>query len=106
MEAATLAAMGEPSRLRIVEFLRGGPSSVNDIADALAMRQPQVSKHLRVLGQSDIVSKEAVGRLRIYHLEAPPFEEVGRWVDSFDRLWETRLDALGSYLDSIEGSRD
>jgi DNA-binding transcriptional ArsR family regulator len=101
MHAATLSALGEPSRLEIVELLREGPSSVGDIAEALTIRQPQVSKHLRVLGESGIVSAERMARRRIYHLQPEPFEEIGTWVDSFERLWEVRMDALDSYLASI-----
>lgn len=104
MQSQTLSALGEPSRLRIVELLRLGPFSVGEIADTLSIRQPQVSKHLRVLGESGFVSKEAVGRRRIYHLEAEPFVQMGDWVDSFERLWETRLDSLESYLNSIKGN--
>lgn len=101
MRAETLRALGEPSRLQIVELLRSGPSSVGAIADALAIRQPQVSKHLRVLAESGIVAVRPHARQRIYHLEAEPFEEIDAWVDSFERLWATRLDSLDSYLQSI-----
>ncbi|UXA16997.1 helix-turn-helix transcriptional regulator [Mycobacterium sp. SMC-4] len=107
MQATTLGALAEPNRLRIVELLRAGPMSVGEIADSLAIRQPQVSKHLRVLGDSGIVVGEALARKRIYHLEAAPFEEIGQWVESFAHLWESRLDSLGRYLDSItEGTDD
>lgn len=102
MQAQTLSALGEPSRLRIVELLRRGPSSVGEIADTLSIRQPQVSKHLRVLADSGIVTAEPVARQRIYHLEPEPFEEIGTWVDSFEQLWEARLDSLGGYLASID----
>lgn len=101
MQAAIFGALGEPTRLRIVELLRAGPMSVGEIAEVLEVRQPQVSKHLRVLGDSGIVTGEALARQRIYHLEARPFEQVGHWVESFERLWESRLDSLGSYLDSV-----
>lgn len=77
--------------------------SVGEIAEVLEVRQPQVSKHLRVLGDSGIVTGEALARRRIYHLESQPFEEVGHWVESFERLWESRLDSLGSYLASMTG---
>lgn len=102
MEAATLAALGEPNRLQIVELLRRGPSSVGEIVDALGLRQPQVSKHLRVLTESGIVTGEPVARRRIYHLEPEPFEEISAWVSSFEQLWEARLDSLGGYLASID----
>jgi DNA-binding transcriptional ArsR family regulator len=105
MEAAIFGALGEPTRLRIVELLRTGPLSVGEIAEVLEVRQPQVSKHLRVLGDSGIVSGESLARRRIYHLEPQPFEDVGHWVESFEQLWESRLDSLGSFLDSITGKR-
>jgi DNA-binding transcriptional ArsR family regulator len=98
VQATTFRALGEPSRLRIVDLLRAGPASVGEIADTLGIRQPQVSKHLRVLDDSGIVTVEPRARHRIYRLEAAPFDEIGRWVDSFERLWEVRLDGLGRYL--------
>ncbi|MET0901102.1 MAG: metalloregulator ArsR/SmtB family transcription factor [Mycobacterium sp.] len=101
MQSTIFAALSEPSRLRIVELLKTRPMSVNEIADALSIRQPQVSKHLRVLGDSGIVSGEALARQRIYHLEAEPFEQIGNWLESFEQLWNVRLDSLGSFLDTI-----
>ncbi len=102
MEATTLAALGEPSRLRIVELLRRGPASVGEIAEALSIRQPQVSKHLRVLSDSGIVGAHRSARRRIYELEETPFEELADWVGSFEQLWDRRLDALADYLRSLE----
>lgn len=101
MQSTVFAALSEPSRLRIVELLKTGPMSVGEISETLGIRQPQVSKHLRVLGDSGIVTGEALARQRIYHLEAEPFEEIGNWLESFEQLWETRLDSLGNFLDSI-----
>jgi len=102
MQAVTFGALGEPSRLRIVELLRSGPFSVGEIAEALGMRQPQVSKHLRVLSEAGIVSGHSLARRRIYHLRAEPFERIAHWVDSFERTWEARLDSLDRYLTSID----
>lgn len=102
VQATTFAALGEPSRLQIVELLRTGPLPVGEIADLLGIRQPQVSKHLRVLKETGIVASEAVARQRIHRLDVAPFDEIGRWVGSFERLWDARLDSLGRYLDSID----
>lgn len=101
MQAAVFVALGEPSRLRIVDLLRAGPLSVGAIAEALGIRQPQVSKHLRVLGDSGLVSSQAQARQRIYQLEAEPFEDIGQWVASFERLWDDRLDSLDDFLNSM-----
>ena len=98
IDASTFAALGEPNRLRIVEVLRGGPLSVGEIVDRLGIRQPQVSKHLRVLSESQLVSVEARHRHRIYRLRPEPFDAVADWVDSFEALWEARLEALGAFL--------
>ncbi|MGD2101787.1 MAG: metalloregulator ArsR/SmtB family transcription factor [Acidimicrobiia bacterium] len=102
MNASTFAALGEPSRLRIVELLRERSLAVGDLAKALDIRQPQVSKHLRVLRDAGLVAVERDARRRINHLRAEAFADIGNWVDSFERLWEERLDRLGTYLQDTE----
>ena len=98
MEAVVFSALGEPNRLRIVELLRTSPCAVGDISRTLGVRQPQVSKHLKVLAEAGIVSVEPRARQRIYRLRAEPFDRIGHWVVSFERLWEARLRSLDSYL--------
>ena len=106
VDVATFAALGEPSRLRIVELLREGPHSVGAIVDRPGLRQPQVAKHLRVLGESGLVEAEVRHRYRIYRLRPEPFDGVSHWVDSFEQLWATRLDALGDVLTQIDHERN
>jgi DNA-binding transcriptional ArsR family regulator len=106
MDATTFAALSEPSRLQIVELLRERPFSVGDVAQALTIRQPQVSKHLQVLRGAGFVAVEPVARRRIYHLRAEPFTQIGSWVGSFEQLWEARLDALGTFLQSTASPAD
>ncbi|HVR32452.1 MAG TPA: metalloregulator ArsR/SmtB family transcription factor [Acidimicrobiia bacterium] len=101
MHASTFGALGEPNRFQIVELLRSGPRSVGEIVEALGIRQPQVSKHLRVLSGAGIVAAEPRARRRIYRLESERFEEIAAWVDSFGAVWEARLDSLGAYLNTI-----
>lgn len=106
LDPRVFAAFGEPTRLRIVELLRSGPHSVGAIAERLGIRQPQVSKHLRVLDDSAIVEAEVRHRHRIYRLRQERFAAVAEWVDSFEALWETRLDALGDLLDRLDTDAD
>jgi DNA-binding transcriptional ArsR family regulator len=94
----TLGALAEPNRLRIVEFLRAGPRSVNEIVQKLALPQPLVSKHLRVLREAGVVQVERNAQQRLYKLRAPPFEELETWVAGFRRLWDERLDSLNDYM--------
>ena len=104
MHATTFAALGDPSRLEIVELLRRRPFSVGSIADTLGIRQPQVSKHLKVLREAGVVDVEPVARRRIYHLAPAAFEELGDWVESFEALWEERLDSLEDVLAAMQAA--
>lgn len=98
----TLGALAEPNRLRIVEMLRAGPCSVNEIVEKLQLPQPLVSKHLRVLREAGIVRSRPQAQQRVYELQAAPFEELETWVSSFRRLWEDRLDSLDAYLQEMK----
>lgn len=106
MHATTFAALGEPSRLEIVELLRLRPFAVGDIADALDIRQPQVSKHLKVLRDAGVVHVEPVARRRIYHLSPTAFEELAEWTRSFEALWGDRLDSLEDVLATMQAARE
>ncbi|HKY51926.1 MAG TPA: metalloregulator ArsR/SmtB family transcription factor [Candidatus Limnocylindria bacterium] len=91
---ATLSALAEPNRLRIVELLRDRPRPVGEIAERLRLRQPQVSKHLRVLSDAGLVDAHAVAQQRIYRLRPDPFDELERWLDRFRRAMADRHDRL------------
>ena len=95
---ATLGALAEPNRLRIVEYLRGGPRSVNQIVEELRLPQPLVSKHLRVLKDAGLVEVHPNAQRRVYQLQARTFKELSSWVATFRRIWEDRLDTLDDYL--------
>jgi DNA-binding transcriptional ArsR family regulator len=99
---APLSALAEPNRMRIVELLRDGPRPVGEIARRLRLRQPQVSKHLRILRDAGVVKVHPVAQQRVYQLQAKPFQELDGWLDTFRRLWETRLDTLDGYLQNLK----
>jgi DNA-binding transcriptional ArsR family regulator len=91
-------ALTEPNRFHIVELLRDGPLTVGQIAERLALRQPQVSKHLKVLSRAAIVEVQPQANRRIYQLRREPFQELETWLHSFRRLWDERFDRLDDYL--------
>jgi DNA-binding transcriptional ArsR family regulator len=105
MNTMTLNALAEPNRLRIVELLRDSPSSVGDIANRLLLRQPQVSKHLRVLNEAGLVEVHPLAQQRIYQLQAQPFEELDSWLETFRQVWNTRLDSMDDYLMKLKEER-
>lgn len=75
-------------------MLLGAPLTAGKIADAFDISRPAISRHLRVLRATGLVTDEAHGRLRVYTLETAPLEELQDWLAGFGRQWEARLDAL------------
>ncbi len=72
--------------------------SVNELVARLGIAQPQVSKHLQVLRQVDLVRSRTVGRQRMYRINGPALKPVHDWVAGFERTWIERLDRLESYI--------
>jgi uncharacterized protein YndB with AHSA1/START domain/DNA-binding transcriptional ArsR family regulator len=83
MNSRVLAALAEPNRLRIVELLGESPRAVGEIAGALGLRQPQVTKHLQRLERSGLVEMHPLGRRRIYSLRRQELRALRDWLDRF-----------------------
>lgn len=101
----TLSALAEPNRIRIVELLREGPLTVGEIAERLGLRQPQTSKHLKVLSDNGIVIVTVDGNRRIYTLRPEPFEALDAWLQSFKSVTEERFDNLEEYLKEVQSKK-
>jgi uncharacterized protein YndB with AHSA1/START domain/DNA-binding transcriptional ArsR family regulator len=81
VDAATLTALAEPSRLRIVELLATRPHTVGEVAAGLGMRQPQVTKHLQTLSRAGLVTVHRLGQRRVCALERARVRELRDWLD-------------------------
>jgi DNA-binding transcriptional ArsR family regulator len=97
----TFKALAEPNRFQIVELLLHGPRPVGDLVDQLGLRQPQVSKHLRVLSEAGIVGVRVDAQRRIYALRPEPLEELELWVEKYRRLWAENFRRLDGLLDEM-----
>ncbi len=90
-----LDAVGEPNRRLLLELLhQGSESTVSELVDASGLRQPQVSKHLKVLAGAALVSVRADGRHRHYRLDGRGLQAAHDWFASFEDVWHARFDAL------------
>src|ERR1700682_5217797 len=98
----TLRALAEPHRLHIVELLLDGPRPVGDMVSQLGLRQPQVSKHLRVLSEAGLVDVRVDAQRRIYALRPTPFQELEVWLEKYRRLWEGNFQRLDALLDELK----
>ena len=99
---ATLSALAEPNRLQIIDLLRHKPRAVGEIVDRLGLRQPQVSKHLRVLSDAGLVEVHPVAQQRIYSLRAQPLKELDAWLEPYRRTWDERFDQLDGILRELK----
>jgi len=102
MDISIFAALAEPNRMQMVELLRNGPLTVGEIAERVGIRQPQASKHLRVLSEAGLVEVQADANRRIYKLRPEPFREMEVWLEGYRRSWEERFDRLDEYLKELQ----
>ena len=100
----TFRALAEPNRLQIVELLLGGPRPVGDMVDQLGLRQPQVSKHLRVLSNAGLVNVRVDAQRRIYALRPAPLQELEVWLERYRRIWEGNFQRLDALLDGMKAT--
>ena len=75
-------------------ILRDHPATAGELADALPIARPGVSRHLRVLREAGLVDVEQDAQRRIYTLRPEALVEVDEWLDGYRALWRSRLDAL------------
>jgi DNA-binding transcriptional ArsR family regulator len=101
----TFRALAEPNRFQIVELLLDGPRPVGDMADRLRLRQPQVSKHLKVLSDAGLVDVRVDAQRRIYALRPAPLQELEAWLDRYRRLWESSFQRLDDLLDELKAKK-
>jgi len=101
VDAGLLAALAEPNRLRIVGLLAAAPRPVGEIALALDLRQPQVTKHLQTLERAGLVTMHPLGQRRIYSLEREPLRRLAEWASAFRALHPSEA-VLDHYQAAIE----
>jgi DNA-binding transcriptional ArsR family regulator len=78
----------------VLDILRDHPATAGELADALPIARPGVSRHLRVLREAGLVDVRQEAQRRIYSLRPDALAEVDEWLGSYRALWQHRLDAL------------
>jgi DNA-binding transcriptional ArsR family regulator len=103
---STFEVVAEPTRRRILDLLLAGECAVGDLVADLAMSQPAVSRHLRVLRDAGLVATRTDAQRRLYRLDARPLAAVDEWLEPYRRLWAGRLDNLARRLDEMTDDPD
>jgi DNA-binding transcriptional ArsR family regulator len=98
----TLAALADPARRRVVDLLRERPRRAGDLAAALSMSPSVMSRHLKVLRDSDLVEESSPAfdaRIRIYSLRAGATAGLRSWLEAVERGWAEQLTALKAHVE-------
>jgi DNA-binding transcriptional ArsR family regulator len=98
----TLAALADPVRRRSVELLAERPRRAGDLADALGVSPPVMSRHLRVLRNADLVEEEHPpfdARVRIYSLRAASMGALRAWLADAEAGWTQQLSAFKDHVE-------
>jgi DNA-binding transcriptional ArsR family regulator len=99
-------AIAEPRRRQLVDALAAGERSVTELVDLLGVPQPQVSKHLRVLREVEVVNVRENGRQRLYRLNGRALKPIYDWVRDYERTWSERFDELDLVLEELKAKED
>jgi DNA-binding transcriptional ArsR family regulator len=98
----TLAALADPTRRRVVDLLRARPRRAGELASALSMSPPAMSRHLRVLRAGGLVEEDHAGedaRVRVYRLRQEPFDDLRRWIEEVERFWGGQLASFKAHAE-------
>jgi DNA-binding transcriptional ArsR family regulator len=99
---APFEVLAEPHRRRILDLLVEDERPVGDLVADLALSQPAVSKHLRVLREAGLVTVRVDAQRRLYRVRPEPLRAIDEWLTPYRRLWAARLDALEAHLETME----
>jgi DNA-binding transcriptional ArsR family regulator len=101
---ATFAALADPTRRAILARLASGEASVTELAEPFAMTQPAISKHLKVLERSGLISRDRDAQRRPSRLEAKPLAEASEWLEHYRQFWETSFQRLDDLLVELKAT--
>jgi DNA-binding transcriptional ArsR family regulator len=96
--STTFAALADPTRRAILARLAQGDTHVGDLARPFSISGPAVSRHLRVLENAGLISREADARWRLCRLRSAPLQQASGWLESYAAHWERSLDRLADLL--------
>lgn len=92
------SALGDPTRLAVVERLCQGPLSVSELAAPFKMALPTFTQHLRVLEDAGWILTQKEGRVRTCRINPDALLHSGSWLNALHAAWEKRLDRLDTLL--------
>ncbi len=96
--SATFSALADPTRRAILARLAEGVATVNELAEPFDISLPAVSRHLKVLEQARLITREREAQWRRCRLAPEPLRDAAEWVERYRAFWDSRFDALEKFL--------
>ena len=103
--SAVFAALADPTRRAILARLTEGDANVAELSAPFAVSQPAISRHLRVLEQAGLISRQRRATARLSHLEAEPLREATAWLAEYRDYWDQSYDRLDALLATLQDDR-
>jgi DNA-binding transcriptional ArsR family regulator len=99
---ATFSALADPTRRQILARLAQGDATVNELAAPFDVSLPAISRHLKVLETSGLISRTRQAQFRPCHLELDRLVSASEWIDRNGQIWTDRLDNLADHLRDLQ----
>lgn len=105
---AALAALADPTRRAVITLLSRSPQRAGELAAALAMTPPSLSRHLRVLRKGGLIADdepEHDARVRLYRLQPEALSPLRGWLDEVEAFWGDQLQAFKAHAEKGKGRK-
>jgi DNA-binding transcriptional ArsR family regulator len=99
------SALADPTRRQILVRLSQGQATVGELAEPFSISLPAISRHLKVLEQAGLISRDRRAQWRTNTLRADRLQEATTWIEHVRRLWDERFDRLDAYLNAVKDPR-
>lgn len=102
----TLSALAHPVRREVLAQLRKGDAPVKDLAAAIKISGPALTRHLHMLEDAGLITRGRVAQQRPCRLTAEPLIEIDQWIDSYRQFWTDSFDRLDAHLKQVQRTKN
>lgn len=95
------SALGDQTRRKMLMMLTKGNMNVSELGEPFGMTKQSISKHLKVLEDAGLISKEKDGRIQHCKFNPSALETIQKTVDQYRKFWAHQMDALDEYINSV-----
>jgi DNA-binding transcriptional ArsR family regulator len=95
-------AIADPTRRAIIQMLSVQSLNLNAVAEQFEVSRPAISRHIKILSECGLIIIHQQGRERHCEAYLEPLNEVADWAEQYRPFWESKLDALGHYIETIQ----